>query len=118
MTWRHKALVGSSTILLMSGCGSDSSSVCVSNDVGEVCVENPEDQITFRGQGLEPGSEIQVIGPDGEPFILPVDSDGTFDPGSGALGYLYLFADTELTFAVSAIDRSGDAVEGELTVST
>ena len=86
MMWAQKALVGSCVVLLISGCGSDSSAVCVSNDVGEVCVDNPDDQITFSGQGLEAGSEIQVTGPDGEPFVLRVGSDGAFDPESGALG--------------------------------
>lgn len=111
-------LVGSCAVLLISGCGSDSSAVCVSNDVGEVCVDNPDDQITFSGQGLEAGSEIQVTGPDGEPFVLPVGSDGTFDPAPGALGYLYLFTGTDLTFAVSAIDSNGDVIEGDIIVST
>jgi hypothetical protein len=57
-------------------------------------------------------------GPDGEPFLLPVDSDGTFDPRSGALGYLYLFADAQLMFTVSAIDRNGDVLDGDIIVST
>lgn len=59
-----------------------------------------------------------MIGPDGEPFVLPVGSDGTFDPEPGALGYLYLFAGTDLTFAVSAIDSNGDVIEGDIIVST
>lgn len=118
MKWAQKALVGSGTVLLILGCGSDSSAVCVSNDVGEVCVDNPDEQITFSGRGLEAGSAIQVTGPDGEPFTLPVGSDGTFDSGSGALGFLYLFAGTDLTFAVSAIDSNGDVIEGDIIVST
>jgi hypothetical protein len=118
MAWGQTLVLGSAAMLLMSGCDSDSSADCVSSDVGEVCVEKPDRQITFSGRGLEAGSEIQVIGPDGEPFVLPVGSDGTFDPGSGALGYLSLFAGTELTFAVSAIDSNGGIIEGELIVST
>ena len=41
-----------------------------------------------------------------------------FDPEPGALGYLYLFAGTDLTFAVSAIDSNGDVIEGDIIVST
>ena len=118
MAWGSKVLVGAAAILLAVGCGSDRSAVCVSNDVGEVCADSPDGQITFSGRGLEPGSEIQLEGPDGAPFVLPVDSDGTFDPGSGTLGYLYLFADTELTFTVSAIDSNGDVLDGDIIVST
>lgn len=118
MAWGQRVLVGSVAALLISGCGSDGSAVCISNDVGEVCVDNPDDRITFTGQGLQAGSDIEMIGPDGEPFLLPIGTDGTFDPGSGALGYLYLFADTELTFTVSAIDSNGDVLEGDIIVST
>lgn len=90
----------------------------MSNDVGEICADNPDDgQINFRGRGLEPGSEIQVTGPDDAAFVLPVRADGTFDPESGALGFLYLFTDTELTFTVSATDRNGDLLEGDIVVS-
>lgn len=103
---------------LIGGCGSASSAVCISNDAGEVCAKNSGDGVTFSGQGLQPGSEVRLVGPDGEPFLLPVGSDGAFDPESGALGYLSLFTDTELTFAVSAIDSNGDGLEGDIMVTT
>jgi hypothetical protein len=104
-------------MLVVTGCGSDREAVCVSNDVGEVCADSQNGGITFSGEGLKPGSEIQMIGPDDEAFVIDVGPDGSFEPGSGSVGYLSVVADTEFTFNVAAIDTNGDAFEGDITIS-
>jgi hypothetical protein len=118
MAWGQAVLAGSAALLVMVGCGSGNSETCISNDVGQVCANGDDGRVTFSGQGLEPGSEIELVGPDETPVMLPVGADGTFDTESGALGFLHVFADTELTFVVSATDDRGDRLEGQLTVST
>ena len=105
------------SVLVVTGCGSDSEAICVSNDVGEVCADSPNGGITFSGEGLEPGSEVQMIGPEDETFVIEVGSDGSFEPASGNVGYLFVVADTEFTFNVAAIDTNGDALEGDIIVS-
>ncbi len=109
-------MLGSIATLVFSGCGSDSESVCVSNDVGEVCAES-DSGVTFSGDGLEPGSEVQMDGPEDQAFTIEVGPDGSFEPEPGNIGVISGAADAQLTFAVSAIDGNGDVLAGDITVS-
>jgi hypothetical protein len=109
-------MFGSIAMLLVNGCGSDSEAVCVSNDVAEVCARS-DGGITFSGDGLEPGSEVQMIGPEDQAFTIEVGPDGSFEPEPGNIGVIAGAADAELTFAVSAIDGNGDVLEGDMTVT-
>lgn len=111
-------LVYASAVLLMAGCGSGGSESCVSNEVGEVCADGGEGRVTFNARGLEPGSEIELVGPDDASVVLPVGPDGTYEMESGAQGYLSVFADTEVRFTVSAVDDGGNRLDGQLAVST
>ena len=113
----HLVILGSITMLVVTGCGSDSEAVCVSNDVGEVCADSQNGGITFSGGGLTPGSEVQMIGPEDEAFVIDVGPDGSFESGSGNVGYLSVVPDIEFTFNVAAIDTNGDAFEGDITIS-
>jgi hypothetical protein len=108
-------MLGSIAMLVLSGCGSDSEAACVSNDVGEVCAST-SGGVTFNGSGLEPGSEVQMTGPEDETFVLQVGADGSFEPEPGTVGVVSV-AKTEFTFAVSAIDGNGDVIEGDITVT-
>ena len=107
---------GSIAMLALSGCGSDSEAACVSNDVGEVCAES-DGGVTFSGDGLEPGSEVQVVGPEDQAFTIEVGPDGSFEPEPGNVGVIGGAADAQLTFTVSALDGNGDVLAGDITVS-
>jgi hypothetical protein len=102
----------------VTGCSSDESAVCVSNDVGDVCADESDGAITFSARGLAPGSEVQVLGPEEQAFILHIDGDGTYAPPAGSVGFLYAFANTELTFIVTATDSHGELLEGDIVIST
>jgi hypothetical protein len=51
-------------------------------------------------------------------FVLAVGPDGSLASDSGAAGFLYAFANAELVFTVSAVDRAGAPLDGEIVVST
>ena len=102
----------------VAGCSSDASAVCVSNDVGDVCADESSGAITFSASGLAPGSEVEVVGPEEQSFILQIDGDGTYAPPAGSVGFLYAFADTELTFIVTATDSRGELLKGDIVIST
>ncbi len=115
--WGLFVMLGSITMLIVTGCGSDGEAVCVSNDVGEVCANSSNGGITFSGEGLTPGSEVQMIGPEDDAFVIEVRLDGSFEPGSGNVGYLSVVPYTEFAFNVAAIDSNGDAFEGDISIS-
>lgn len=102
----------------VTGCSSDGSAVCVSNDVGDVCAAESNGAITFSARGLTPGSEVQVLGPDDRTFVLQIDDDGTYAPPAGSVGFLSTFANSELTFTVTATDSDGELLEGDIVIST
>jgi hypothetical protein len=102
----------------VTGCSSDESAACISNDVADVCADEFNGAITFSASGLAPGSEVQVLGPEEQSFILQIDSDGTYAPPAGSVGFLYAFANTELTFIVTATDSHGELLEGDIVIST
>ncbi len=102
----------------VTGCSSNESAVCVSNDVGDVCADESNGAITFSASGLAPGSEVQVLGPEEQSFILQIDGDGTYAPPAGPVGFLYAFANTELTFIVTGTDSHGGQLEGDIVIST
>ena len=101
----------------VTACSSNESAVCVSNDVGDVCADESNGAITFSASGLAPGSEVQVVGPEENSFILQIEDDGTYAPPSGSVGFLYAFANTELTFTVTATDSHGEQFEGDIVIS-
>ena len=89
-------MLGSMATLVFSGCGSDSESVCVSNDVGEVCAES-DSGVTFSGDGLEPGSEVRIVGPEDDlAFTTEVGPDGSFEPEPGNVGFVGGAADAQI----------------------
>jgi hypothetical protein len=96
-----------------AGCSSDDDAVCVSNEVGEVCAES-DGSITFSGSGLLPSSDVSIDNPEVGPAAYVVDADGKI--GSEGLGYLSLFADTEFTFTVSAVDADGEPLQGVIVI--
>jgi hypothetical protein len=102
----------------VTGCSSDESAVCVSNGVGDVCADESNGAITFSARGLAPGSEVQVLGPEEQAFVLQIDGDGTYAPPAGTVGFLSAFANTELMFSVSATDSDGELLEGDIVIST
>ncbi len=101
-----------------AGCSSDGSAACISNEVGDVCADDSNGAITFSASGLAPGSEVQVIGPEEQSFVLQVDGDGAYAPPAGSVGFLYYIANTELTFIVTATDSDGELLEGDIVIST
>jgi hypothetical protein len=105
------------TLVLASSCSSGSDAVCVSSESGEVCANGGDGSIKFSGSGLEPGSEVELASGLTDPLVLTVEADGSLDP-NGMVGFLSLFADTEVTFAVTAIDDQGEPIVGDITVST
>lgn len=104
-------------LLLTQACDSAGDSVCVSSDTGEVCADGSSGSIKFSGSGLEPGSEVRLESDELEPIVLRATADGELDP-NGAVGVMAMFAGTEFTFSVVAIDAQGDSIEGDLVVST
>jgi hypothetical protein len=100
-----------------TACGSGSDAVCLSSGAGEVCAERGDGRIEFSGSGLEPGSEVQIDNEELGPLTLTVDDDGSLDT-AGTVGVVALFAGTEFIFIVTATDGRGEAIAGELTVST
>lgn len=97
-----------------SSCGTDGTTTCVANDVGEVCANNRSGAITFTGQGLEPNSDVRLDSSAVEPIVYEVRADGTFEPGGG--GVLSTFANTEFTFTVAAVDADGNPLEGDIVI--
>ncbi len=95
-----------------AGC-SDDDAVCVSNEVGEVCAQS-DGSITFRGSGLLPNSDVSIDNPEVGSVVYGVDSDGKIkSEGSGVLS---LFADTEFTFTVAAVDADGEPLQGVIVI--
>ena len=92
--------------------------MCLSSESGEVCADGGDGRIKFSGSGLKPGSEVvQSRTTELDPIVLTVAEDGSLDP-NGAIGVMSMFADTEFTFAVTAIDDQGEPIVGDVTVST
>ncbi len=117
--WKWCAVLFSAVAVnAAAGCSSDASAVCISNDVGDVCAEESNGAITFSASGLAPGSQVQVIGPEDQPFSLLVDDDGAHAPPAGSVGFLSGFPDTELTFTVTATDSRGELLAGDIAIST
>jgi len=110
------ALTASAAVLTISACSSESAE-CVSNDIGEVCAEVNDGAINFRGEGLSPGSEVVVDETVVGPITFTADADGSFDPGNSQ-GLMSVFADTEFTFEVFAVDVDGNPLTGQITIST
>jgi hypothetical protein len=104
-------------LVVATGCGSGSAAVCLSSDAGEVCADGGDGRVKFGGTGLEPGSTVQIDNDDVGRLVLEVDADGSLDP-NGMVGVLALFAGTEFTFVVTAIDDRGEPIAGDITVST
>ncbi len=106
-------------VLVLSGCGAGSSAVCVTNDVGRVCADVSNGVIEFSGRGLEPGSDVRFVSHDANtdprPIVMRVGTDGSFEPDGR--GVISMFADTEFTFAVSAIDAKGESIEGDIVIT-
>ncbi len=111
------AVVVCAVALVASGCGSDSDAVCVSSESGEVCADGSDGGIKFSGSGLEPGSEVRMESDELGQVVLVAEADGSLDP-NGAAGVVALFAGTEFTFEVTAIDDQGHPIVGDITVST
>jgi hypothetical protein len=103
-------------VVVMMGCGSGNSAVCVSNDVGEVCADNSDGSITFSGRGLHPDADVTIHSDQLGPTVIGVGADGTLAPG--ATGVVSLFADTEFVFAVWAVDANGDPFMGDIVITT
>lgn len=114
---RRRLVIGAAALVVASGCGSGGDAVCLSSDSGEVCAEGGDGQITFSGSGLEPGSEVRMENDQVGPVVLVAEADGSLDP-NGTTGVMALFAGTEFTFAVTAVDDQGDTIAGDITVST
>ena len=112
------AVVGGAALLASTaGCGSGNDAVCLSSDVAEVCADGGDGGVVFSGSGLEPGSEVRMENDQVGPVVLVVGADGSLGP-DGSVGLVSLFADTEFTFTVAAIDDQGDPIVGDITVST
>ena len=54
----HVVMLGSTSMLVFNGSGSDSEVVCASNDVGEVCAES-NGEVTFSGDGLSRAPKLR-----------------------------------------------------------
>jgi hypothetical protein len=91
--------------------------VCLSSESGQVCAAGGDGRIKFSGSGLEPGSEVRLANDMTDPLTLEVEPDGSLDP-NGMVGFLSFFADTEVTFTVTATDDQGEPIAGDITVST
>jgi len=116
--WRVAGgLAGVLSVVAATGCGSDSGTMCLRSDAGEVCAEGGDGRIEFSGSGLEPGSEVVFDNAELGPIALPVDADGSLEI-DGTVGVLALFAGNEFTFAVTATDDQGAPIVGDITVST
>ena len=110
------ALTASVVILATFACSSERAE-CVSHDVGEVCAEVNDGAINFHGDGLLPGSEVVVQETVVGPMVYPVGDDGSFDLGNSQ-GLMSVFADTEFTFEVVAVDADGNPLTGQIEIST
>jgi hypothetical protein len=98
-------------------CGSDDDAVCVSTDVGEVCADSSDGGIEFSGRGLDPRSDVVIDSAPLGQSVYGVGTDGTFGAG-GSIGVLSLFADTEFTFTVWAVDADGEPLSGEIVITS
>jgi hypothetical protein len=101
-------------LALATSCGSDSDTVCVSNDVGEVCADNADGQIAFTGNGLDPTSDVTIENSQVGPILYDVDVDGEL--GSDGSGVMSFIADTEFTFTVYAVDADGQPLVGDIVI--
>ncbi len=117
MSRRPVAATVGAMVLVATGCGSGSDAVCLSSGSGEVCAEGGDGRIEFSGSGLQPRSEVLFDSDQVGPVVLVADADGSLDP-DGTTGVLSMFADTEFTFVVTAVDDQGEPIVGDLTVST
>ncbi|HUS41331.1 MAG TPA: hypothetical protein VMY16_01575 [Ilumatobacteraceae bacterium] len=111
------SVLATAVIVALTACSSGSDAVCVASESGEVCADGGDGQITFRGRGLEPGSEVRMENDKVGPIVLLAEADGSLDP-NGTTGVMALFAGTEFTFTVTATDDQGAPIVGDLTVST
>lgn len=107
-------------MLAVSGCGSGSTTECLSSGAGEVCAVSDDGSITFTGSGLEAGSQVSVSTAEIEDSVstFEVDSEGMLTMQNGAIGFVSVFADAEFNFTVSALDEDGEAIEGEIVIVT
>lgn len=105
---------------VVSACGSGATSECLSTEVGEVCAVSEEGAVTFNGNGLEPGSQVSISAAevDAPNTILEVDQDGELVAKNGEVGFLSFIAGIDFTFTVTAVDENGEAVDGEIVIST
>jgi len=106
--------------LAVSGCGSSTTTECLSSEVGEVCAVSANGAITFNGRGLEAGSQVSISAAEveGSSSMYEVDQDGMLMPEDGALGFLSGFADADFNFTISAIDKDGEVIDGKIVIST
>ena len=100
----------------LPGCGSGTSSICLTNDFGEVCADGSDGPVKFSGSVLTPGSDALIDHQEMGMSTYQVGADGSFDPD--IRGVVSVFADTEFTFMISATDADGDLFEGEISVET
>ena len=112
-----RVIAGALGLAAVAGCGSGSDAVCLSSESGQVCADGGDGRVEFSGSGLEPGSEVRLVNDMSEPVTLTVEPDGSLDP-NGMVGFLSFFADTEVTFTVTATDDQGEPIAGDITVST
>ena len=102
-------------VVTVTGCASDDSAVCLSNDVGKVCADGGNGSIVFNGRGLIPGSDVLIANPDVGEATYRVSEDGMFEPGGR--GILSFIAGTPFIFTVTAIDGDGQSLDGEITIA-
>lgn len=98
-------------------CSDSSSTSCVSAGDAEVCAVSSNESIGFTTSGLEPGSELTIDSDPGEPATYVVGPTGSIAP-DGAIGFLSLFAGTEVVFTVSAVAAGGQEFGGEISGTT
>ena len=104
-----------SAAVIVGGCGSDDSGVCVANDVGRVCADGDKGSIVFSGSGLTPGSDVLIANSEVGDSSYRVSEDGTFEPGGR--GVLSFIAGTPFTFQVTAVDGDGQLLDGEIAIA-
>lgn len=98
-------------------CGDSGSTSCVSAGDAQVCAVSSDGSISFTTSGLEPGSELTIDSDRGEPATYMVGPAGSVGP-DGAIGFLSLFAGTEVVFTVAAVAEGGQEFGGEITGTT
>ncbi len=103
-------------LVILAACGDSDSTSCVSSGDAEVCAVSSDGSIGFTASGLEPGSDLTIDSDVGDPATYPVGPDGGF--GDGAIGFLSLFAGTEVVFTITAVAADGERFGGEINGTT